>query len=55
MNSFRLIKTAINAVKDPERDFTERIFLIFTFKLDFGEVIQSLKVVNFFVNFVSNI
>ena len=39
MNSFRLIKTAINAVKDPERDFTERIFLIFTFMTEIAVII----------------
>ena len=39
MNSFRLIKTAINAVKDPERDFTERIFLIFTFMTEIAIII----------------
>ena len=31
MNLFKLIQSARAAVKDPERDFTERIFLILTF------------------------
>ena len=30
MNILKSIKAAIAAVKDPERDFTERIFLILT-------------------------
>lgn len=39
MNFFGLIKTAIDAVKDPERDFSERIFLIFTFMTEIAVLI----------------
>ena len=39
MNSLRLFKTAINAIKDPERDFSERIFLIFTFMTEIAVII----------------
>ena len=47
MNPIRLIKTAIAAVKDPDRDFDERIYLILSFVSEimvFGALIGDIAI-----------